>query len=98
LDSFKWYQGLYEYSRPSGDELGPDGDLVASMVSTAIIPRICKLVEGGAFDAYSDAHVRRIVDLSEEIEASVEPGNAKFLVRGLSSTFGIINEGLSRCF
>ncbi|KAJ6585237.1 nineteen complex-related protein 2-domain-containing protein [Mycena capillaripes] len=80
LDSFKWYQGLYEYSRPHGDELGPDGDLVASMVSTAIIPRICKLVEGGVFDAYSDASVRRIVDLSEEAEASVEPGNAKFLV------------------
>ncbi|KAJ6584175.1 nineteen complex-related protein 2-domain-containing protein [Mycena vulgaris] len=80
LDSFKWYQGLYQYSRPSGDELGPDGDLVASMVSTAIIPRICKLLEGGAFDAYSDASVRRIVDLSEEVEASVEPGNAKFLV------------------
>ncbi|KAJ6462024.1 nineteen complex-related protein 2-domain-containing protein [Mycena vitilis] len=80
LDSFKWYQGLYEYSRPLGDELGTDGDLVASMVSTAMIPRICKLVEGGVFDAYSDASVRRIVDLSEEVEASVEPGNAKFLV------------------
>ncbi|KAF8171926.1 nineteen complex-related protein 2-domain-containing protein [Mycena galopus ATCC 62051] len=80
LDSFKWYEGLYEYSRPDGDELGPDGDLVASMISTAVIPRICKLVEGGVLDAYSDAHVRRIVDLSEEVEASVEPGNAKFLV------------------
>ncbi|KAJ7677425.1 nineteen complex-related protein 2-domain-containing protein [Mycena rosella] len=80
LDSFKWYQGLYEYSRPSDDELGPDGDLVASMISTAIIPRICKLVEGGAFDAYSDVNVRRVVNLSEEIEASVEPGNTKFLL------------------
>ncbi|KAJ7079818.1 nineteen complex-related protein 2-domain-containing protein [Mycena belliarum] len=81
LDSFKWYQGLYAYSRPAGgDALGPDGDLVASMISTAVIPRICKLVEGGAFDPYSDADVRRVVDLSEEVEASVEPGNAKFLV------------------
>ncbi|KAJ6508474.1 nineteen complex-related protein 2-domain-containing protein [Mycena sanguinolenta] len=80
LDSFKWYEGLYAYSRPHGDDLGPDGDLVASMVSTAVIPRICKLVEGGVFDAYSDADVRRIVDLSEEVEASVEPGNAKVLV------------------
>ncbi|KAF7346601.1 GC-rich sequence DNA-binding factor-like protein [Mycena sanguinolenta] len=80
LDSFKWYEGLYAYSRPDGDDLGPDGDLVASMVSTAVIPRICKLVEGGVFDAYSDADLRRIVDLSEEVEASVEPGNAKVLV------------------
>ncbi|KAJ6621800.1 nineteen complex-related protein 2-domain-containing protein [Mycena sp. CBHHK59/15] len=80
LDSFKWYQGLHQYSRPSGDELGPDGDLVASMISTAIIPRICKLTEGGAFDVYSDANVRRMVDLAEEVEATVEPGNAKFLM------------------
>ncbi|KAJ7784341.1 nineteen complex-related protein 2-domain-containing protein [Mycena metata] len=80
LDSFKWNQGLHDYSRPSGEELGPDGDLVASMISTAIIPRICKLVEGGLFDVYSDASVRRMVDLSEEVEASVEPGNAKFLI------------------
>ncbi|KAF7364986.1 GC-rich sequence DNA-binding factor-like protein [Mycena venus] len=80
LDSFKWYQGLYEYSRPHGEDLGPDGDLVASMISTAVIPRICKLVEGGVFDPYSDASVRRIVDLSEEVDASVEPGNAKLLV------------------
>jgi hypothetical protein len=32
------------------------------------------------FDAYSDAGVRRIVDLSEEVEASVELGNPKLLV------------------
>lgn len=53
---------------------------MASMISTAIIPRMCKLLEGGVLDVYSDAEVRRIVDLSEEVEASVEPGNAKFLV------------------
>ncbi|KAJ7159856.1 nineteen complex-related protein 2-domain-containing protein [Mycena crocata] len=80
LDSFDWYQGLYEYSRPNGEELGPDGDLVASMISTAFIPRICKLVEGGALDVYSNADVRRIVDVSEEVEASIEQGNPKFLV------------------
>ncbi|EDR13826.1 uncharacterized protein LACBIDRAFT_309262 [Laccaria bicolor S238N-H82] len=83
LHDFKWYKGLYEYSRPgNGDpherELGPDGDLVVSMISTAVIPRLCKLVEGGAFDAYSEQHVRRMVDLAEEVEASVETGNMKF--------------------
>ncbi|KAF8887184.1 nineteen complex-related protein 2-domain-containing protein [Infundibulicybe gibba] len=72
LDSFDWYKGLYEYSRPGGDdeqELSPDGDLVASMISTAVIPRICKLLEGGALDA-----------LVEEVEASIDPGNAKIQV------------------
>ncbi|KAJ7767506.1 hypothetical protein DFH07DRAFT_1058544 [Mycena maculata] len=73
-------RGSYNYSPPNGDELGPDGDLVGSMISTATIPRICKLVEGGAFDAYSDVDVRRVIDLAEEVEASVEPGHPKFLV------------------
>ncbi|KAF5360932.1 hypothetical protein D9756_004921 [Leucocoprinus leucothites] len=81
LDSFKWYKGLYGYSRPrntDGDEeLGPDGDLVASMVSTAVIPKICRLLESGALDVYSEHHIRRTIDLFEEIEASVEGENAK---------------------
>ena len=86
LDSFKWYGSLYEYSRPAVEgveedeerELGPDGDLVASMISTAIIPRVCKLIEGGGLDVYSEAHIKRVVDLAEEIEATMEEGNGKF--------------------
>ncbi|KAJ2933384.1 hypothetical protein H1R20_g3695, partial [Candolleomyces eurysporus] len=86
LDSFRWYASLYEYSRPAGNqedgdeepELGPDGDLVASMISTAIIPRLCKVVEGGALDVYSEKHVKRMVDLAEEVEATMEEGNIKF--------------------
>lgn len=88
LHSFKWYKGLYEYCRPGDEdkvveerELGPDGDLVTSMISTAVIPLICKLVEGGALDVYSSRHIRRMVDLAEEVEASVEQGGGKFQVR-----------------
>ncbi|OJT15059.1 GC-rich sequence DNA-binding factor 2 [Trametes pubescens] len=49
LDSFKGYSALYKYLRPSIDadededdepELGPDGDLVSAIISTALIPRI----------------------------------------------------------
>ncbi|KIY45206.1 hypothetical protein FISHEDRAFT_67141 [Fistulina hepatica ATCC 64428] len=82
LDTFKWYQGLFEYSRPGGvnaPDLGPDGDLVSSMVSTAIAPRICKLLEGGALDVYSSVHMRRVVDVVEEVEANVDAGNQKLL-------------------
>ncbi|CAA7262911.1 unnamed protein product [Cyclocybe aegerita] len=84
LHSFRWYKGLYEYCRPGEGkiveerDLGPDGDLVASMISTAVIPVICKAIEGGSLDVYSQKHIRRMIDLSEEIEASVESGNAKF--------------------
>ena len=87
LHDFKWYKGLYEYCRPGEGtavedrELGPDGDLVASMVSTTVIPMICKVIEGGALDVYSLKHIMRMVDLAEEIEASLDPGNIKFQVR-----------------
>ncbi|KAF5369342.1 hypothetical protein D9758_002504 [Tetrapyrgos nigripes] len=82
LDSFKWYQGLYDYSRPGDPEdperdLGPDGDLVSSMITTAILPRLAKVIEGGALDVYSDKHIRRAIDLMEEVEASIQEGNVK---------------------
>lgn len=81
MDGFKWYKGLYAYSRPgeteSGEgELGPDGDLVSSMISTAVIPRLSAVL-AETFDPYSGRHIRRMIDLTEEVEASVEDGNAK---------------------
>ncbi|KAI0081642.1 hypothetical protein K474DRAFT_1656446 [Panus rudis PR-1116 ss-1] len=83
LDSFKWYTALHEYSHPpdeSGGEsaLGPDGDLVSAMISTAIIPRIAKIVERGGLDPYSLKDVRRLIDLCEEVEISVPKDNIKF--------------------
>jgi GC-rich sequence DNA-binding factor len=93
LDDFRWYSSLYEYSRPpteGGDEeepeLGPDGDLVSAMISTAIVPRLCKIIEGGAFDPYSAKDLRRIVDLAEQVEASLERNNQKFQV---GTIFGV---------
>ena len=54
---------------------------MASMISTAVIPMICKVIEGGALDVYSQKHIVRMIDLAEEIEASLDPGNIKFQVR-----------------
>ena len=59
-------------------ELGPDGDLVSAMISTAVIPRICKMIEGGAFDPYSSKDTRTLVDLAEQIEVSVVRDNLQF--------------------
>lgn len=91
LDTFAWYLALHDYSRVQrqGDdedetmeeeELGPEGDLVSAMITTAVIPRVCKILEGGGFDPYSGKHARRLVDLAEEIEVSVGKENAKFEV------------------
>ena len=88
MDTFSWYKSLYEYSRPplpdddddQEPELGPDGDLVSAMISTAIIPRICKIIEAGAFDPYSAQSVRIMIDLAEQIEASMEREDLKYQV------------------
>ena len=87
LDSFHWYSSLYEYSRPTKShedmeppELGPDGDLVSAIITTAVLPRLSKLIEGGALDPFSAKDIRRLVDLAEEIEVSIEKGNHKFQV------------------
>ena len=86
LDSFSWYGSLYQYSRPVGDdeeeepELGPDGDLVSAMITTALVPRFCRIIEGGGLDPYSAKDIRRLVDLFEEIEVSVDKQNQKFEV------------------
>ena len=51
------------------------------MISTAIIPRICKIIEAGAFDPYSAQSVRIMIDLAEQIEASMEREDLKYQVR-----------------
>ena len=61
-------------------ELGPDGDLVASMISTAVMPMLCKLMADGGVDPYSSKHVKRAVDLAEQIGLSVDRKEAKFQV------------------
>ncbi|KAG7098864.1 hypothetical protein E1B28_000767 [Marasmius oreades] len=85
LDTFRWYQGLHEYCRPGDpvDEtrvIGDDGDLVSSMITTAIIPRLGKVIESGALDVYSRQHIKRMIDLEEEIEATVEHGSPKLQI------------------
>lgn len=51
------------------------------MISTAIIPRLCKSIEVGAFDPYSAKNVQSMLDIAEQLEASVETNNVKFQVR-----------------
>lgn len=98
LDSFSWYHSLYQYSRPRRDgdvdddeepDMGPDGDLVSAMISTAVIPRLCKLLEGGGFDPYSARDTRRLTNLAEQVEASVEKDNLKFemMLKSIYNTF-----------
>jgi len=58
------------------------GDLASSMVSTAIVPRLCKIVEGGGFNPYSMEDVRTVTDLVEQVEIAVrDTANLKFQVR-----------------
>ena len=85
LDTFTWYKSLYRYSHPAtehteGAKLEQDGNLVSAMVSTAVIPRFCKIIEGGAFDPYSSLHVSRLLDLASQLETFVNVDHPKFHV------------------
>ena len=61
---------------------GADGDLALSMVSTAVVPRLCKIIEGGGFNPYSMKDVRTVTDLVEQVEIAVrDTANLKFQVR-----------------
>ena len=90
LDEFTWYSSLHEYSQPQDDdeevesEPSPDGDLVSAMMSTAVVPRICKMLEAGAFDPYSVPNIRKMIDTAEQVEASIGSDHHKFLVCSFS--------------
>ena len=51
------------------------------MISTAVIPRIAKVIENGGFDPWSSRHVRRAAELAEELEMSMSKMDLKFQVR-----------------
>jgi GC-rich sequence DNA-binding factor len=50
------------------------------MVSTTLIPQLCKLFSGGGFDPYSARHMKRIVDLVEQVELCMDRSDPKFQV------------------
>lgn len=59
-----------------------EGDLASSMVLTAIVPRLCKIIEGGGFNPYSMKDIRTVTDLVEQVEIAVrDTTDLKFQVR-----------------
>jgi GC-rich sequence DNA-binding factor len=73
-----------ENGGPAKDNTVPsaEGDLASSMVSTAIVPRLCKIIETGGFNPYSMRDVRTATDLVEQVEVAVrDTANLKFQVR-----------------
>ncbi|WWD20108.1 hypothetical protein CI109_104583 [Kwoniella shandongensis] len=93
LESFKWFNSLHHYSRPAqpangheeddmdlDDEppLGPDGDLVASMTSSAVVPLLTKAFEAGAYDPYSAKQTRRAVDLADVVAELMGKDSRKY--------------------
>ncbi|KGB78044.2 GC-rich sequence DNA-binding factor [Cryptococcus deuterogattii R265] len=91
LDSFRWFHSLHHYchprqTRPDEDEdldeeppLSPEGDLVASMVSTAVVPLLTKIFEAGAYDPYSAPQTRRAVDLTDVVADLTSKDSRKFV-------------------
>lgn len=84
LDDFLWCASLHEYCGDTDDDqapdTGPNDDLVSAMISTAIVPLICKVVEAGALDSYSALGTRNMINLAEQVEATIGRDNHKFQV------------------
>ncbi|ODN78431.1 hypothetical protein L202_04069 [Cryptococcus amylolentus CBS 6039] len=89
LESFGWFGSLYRYCHPPvqhADEdddmddapLSCDGDLVASMVSSAVVPLLTKTFEAGAYDPYSAPQTRRAVDLADVVAELTGKDSRKF--------------------
>ncbi|KAH8825156.1 nineteen complex-related protein 2-domain-containing protein [Flagelloscypha sp. PMI_526] len=74
LDEFKWFLSLYEFTS------GQEEDLVASMIGTAVLPLLVKMIEeGGLVDVLSEKDMKRVGDLIDEIEAGLGEGVNKAL-------------------
>ncbi|WWC65639.1 uncharacterized protein I303_108259 [Kwoniella dejecticola CBS 10117] len=109
LDSFSWFHALHHYSHPPlprPDEpqeddmdldeeppLGPDGDLVASMVSSAVVPLLTKAFEAGAYDPYSAGQTRRAVDLFDMVKEMMGKDSKKYTTL-LKAVLGVYHECL----
>jgi len=79
LEEFAWYSDLHDLSRPTGEaEPAAENDLSAQMTSTAFVPRLNVLVNAGAFDPYSTHHLRRMLDLAEQLEAYLGNEDMKY--------------------
>ncbi|WWC73495.1 uncharacterized protein I206_107465 [Kwoniella pini CBS 10737] len=109
LDSFSWFRSLHHYSHPplprsneseeddmDLDEeppLGPDGDLVASMVSSAVVPLLTKAFEAGAYDPYSAGQTRRVIDLVDMVKEMMGKDSKKYTTL-LKAVLGVYHEHL----
>jgi GC-rich sequence DNA-binding factor len=60
--------------------LGPDGDLVAQMVSDAVVPLLTRAFEAGAYDPYSAKQTRKAVDLADVVAELTGKDSRKFSV------------------
>lgn len=60
--------------------LGPDGDLVPAMVSSAVTVLVTKYIEAGGYDIYSSVQTRRLTDLVDLIGELTGKESGKYKV------------------
>ena len=58
----------------------PEDDLAVNMCSTMLVPRLNALIAGGAFDAFSSVQIPWLIDMAEQVEASLGTENIRFSV------------------
>lgn len=73
-------------------ELGPEGDLVAAMVSSVVTRNITRAIEAGAYDLYSLRQTRILVDLADMIAEYAGKENSKFRATLTAILTAFVNE------
>lgn len=90
-------QPFHEYSKTYGkdengetSEVPPDGGLVLTMISTAVVSRFCKMLECGGFNPYCGRDVKRIIDDAQQLAASIGSGHIRIMMtlKSVHSIFG----------
>ncbi|KAI6168777.1 hypothetical protein EDD17DRAFT_1750374 [Pisolithus thermaeus] len=57
------------------------------MVSTAVVPHFCKLLDSRGFDPYSVRDVKRIIDVPEQVEVSICSHKILMILKSMHSVF-----------
>lgn len=67
LDGFGWEHALQLYVERADPPRGGDDEALATLVSTAVIPRLLGMAEHGAYDPYSVQETQSLLFLVEQI-------------------------------
>ncbi|WFD18042.1 hypothetical protein MCAP1_000254 [Malassezia caprae] len=78
LDGFAWEAGLSAYVDRASVPQGGDDEALATLVSSAVVPRLMTLAELGAYDPFSTEETQAVLALCEQVSYLLDPQQRRF--------------------